>query len=159
MNPHTYLERLMDGQTIGLAMNDSIEMYFPNLHPCPRNASHRIMGKMFIKTQLAKLFEKDMIARFQMFEGARDLFFLTYDEKKHYLLVNILVETPKEVLITKANTISKRSIDWDAHKVFNDMVHNFLGIDDSQVLVARVIKIPSRDEHWNFTFKAQLENR
>jgi len=140
----------------GCAMNEVIELHFPNLHPCPRNASHRIMGKMFIKTQIARLFEKDLLTRFQTMEGARDRFFLTYDELKHFLKVEIQVETPREILFTKKKTVSKKSIDWDAHKVFNDMVHDFLGIDDSQVLEATVKKVVSRDNNWNFIYTAQL---
>lgn len=52
---------------------------------------------------------------------------------------------PKSVKLTK--TISKKSLDLDnIQKVSNDLIFNWLGIDDSQIVNLCSEKIPTNDE-------------
>lgn len=134
-----------------------INIYIKDLHPCPRNKSHTIVRGMLIKTKLARLFEESLRKELEMWREEFEKFNKLYDKDRHGVGVDVAIASPRNRLITKKGNISKTSIDWDAHKVFWDVIHKeFLKIDDSQVVDIRLKKIVSEDEYWNYFLKFRL---
>lgn len=108
---------------------------------CPRNRSHTLtLGKgkrgvipMNIKTEAARAYEdairQDLEANYiqetALFAGA-------FDPKKHCLEAIWELHSPD--VMTKDGRISQNGTDLDAHKVLQDTIMGFLGIDDAYIV-------------------------
>lgn len=109
------------------------------LKSVPRNHSHGVSrnGRPY-KTSECKKFEQELSRALALYNQSKQLFRNDYDDKKHGIKLALTIYTPK--LYTQRKTINKKSVDFDAHKVLVDVLFNWLGIDDSQIIDSRVIK-------------------
>lgn len=103
---------------------------------CPRNRSHKILtpkGKVpFMgKTEAARQYEKAIEFKLKNQKNEAKIFASLFDENKHYLIAEWELTSPD--LLTKENRISMNSTDLDAHKVLQDAVMEFVGIDDAYI--------------------------
>lgn len=129
----------------------TIKFLISNLPPQPRNSSHTLRqvvrgGKVqhFMgKTEMALMFEKDLTHRLSRL-AKENLTGLDYLE---YALV---VGTPSKEFWTAKNEVSKTSIDFDAHKVFTDVVAKELGFNDGQIVCHQYMKVPVESPYWYF---------
>jgi hypothetical protein len=117
-----------------------------------------VAGKMLIKTDLARSFEADLTERLKEFEDEFTKFRGLVCLDKHYLSVLYLVHTPSDSLFTKDGKVSARSVDWDAHKLFQDVIFKCLGLDDKMVRNGQVITPVSKDNHWNYTVTLEIKD-
>jgi hypothetical protein len=127
-----------------------------DLPPMPRNRSHRIAGKMLIKTGLARAFEEDLTKRLLDQEENMMLFRTAFKPNLHFVKAGIYIFTPKSELFTKQGAISARAVDFDAHKLFVDVIFRSLGMDDKLIRDARVMTPVSEDDKWNYVVDLQL---
>ncbi len=133
-----------------------------DLPPMPRNRSHQltVAGRrpMNIKTQLCREFEKDLTHRLLEFEKGFKTFKQIFIPSKNYVSLDVVVFTPGESLFTRENTISARSVDFDAHKVMVDTVFRSLDMDDKVVRKFSIFTPESHDGNWNYTFGLTIRN-
>jgi hypothetical protein len=135
---------------------------FDDIPPMPRNRSHMLVMRqnkpMNIKTQLCKEFEKTIEQVLK--HGIDDLreFKSLFDPMKHYLSAEYFIYTPSDVLFTVEGKISARSVDLDAHKVFQDTLMRCIGIDDKCIRDARYFSPVSHDGNWNYVVIYKLES-
>lgn len=127
-----------------------IEFTILDLPPMPRNRSHQPIGNRLIKTQLAREFEKDLMARLYEMKDNLQLFSYQYEASKHYIKAEIVIYTPRENMITKSNTISQHSTDFDAHKLFVDVLFKTLDLNDKLIRDGRIVTPISNDDKWNY---------
>lgn len=127
-----------------------------DLPPMPRNRSHRATRNMVIKTELCREFEKDLTSRLQQFEEQFMLFRLAYKPKLHFIRARYTIYTPRDILFTKQDAISSRSVDWDAHKVMQDVIFKEIGLDDKLIRHGTVVTPISQDGKWNYHFHLEL---
>lgn len=128
-----------------------------NLPPMPRNRSHRVAGKMLIKTDLARAFEADLTKRLEKFHDVFRVFKGMVHLDEHYLHGVYRIYTPAGSLFTLDGRVSNRSTDWDAHKLFQDVVFKALELDDKLIRHGEVITPVSHDNNWNYVISLQLE--
>ena len=132
-----------------------------DLPPMLRNRSHMLVNKggrpMNIKTPLCREFEKDLENRLEKYRSYMNKFKQSFDEKKHFISMEMYVYTPKEILFKKEGGISARSGDVDAHKVKIDTVFRSLGLDDKLVREYRIITPQSHDDKFNYILILKLE--
>jgi hypothetical protein len=106
------------------------------LEPCPRNRSHVaiVRGKFaqIIKTEAAKSYEEAIHQHLTKYILNQQNFIKEFDEMKHALKVDWIFGTPD--LYTRSRKLSNTSVDLDAHKVLQDSVMSFVGIDDSYII-------------------------
>lgn len=95
------------------------------------------------KTELALMFEKDLTQRLQRVIK-KDL--SGYD----YFEYGLVVGTPVKEFWTVKGEVSKTSIDFDAHKVFTDVVANVCGFNDGQIVFSPFLKVPVDSTYWFF---------
>jgi hypothetical protein len=120
--------------------------------PIDRNNSHIITtrGKhaRLIKTSKCRQFEDQMLGWLFRYEKDKNAFLGQYEANKHAINLKMIYRTPR--LYTKKGTINKRSIDCDAFKVPQDILMQWLKIDDSQILNFQVIKSFSREPSFEY---------
>ena len=138
-------------------MRDEIRITIYDLPPMPRNRSHRVTRNMLIKTDLARAFEADLTERMGRIKNDTDAFAGLVRES-HYLSAVYTIHTPRGLLLTKEGRVSARSVDWDAHKLFQDVLFKCMGLDDKLVRDGRVITPVSPDDNWHYEIKFKLEN-
>ena len=129
-----------------------------NLPPMPRNRSHRVAGKMLIKTDLARAFEQDLTKRLEVHRDIFRVFKSMVHLDQHYLSVVYRIHTPAGSLFTKDGHISLRAVDVDAHKVFQDVIFKSLGLDDKLIRDAQYITPVSEDENWNYIVEIRIRD-
>lgn len=126
----------------------------------PRNRSHMltVSGRrpMNIKTPLCREFEKDLEQRLSEYSKEFIEFIRLFDPQVHYLYMQMLVFTPRELLFTKKGHISSNSVDVDAHKVQVDTIFRCLGLDDKMVRDYNVFTPVSHDGNYNYIIKIKL---
>lgn len=127
-----------------------IEFTILDLPPMPRNRSHQPIGNRLIKTELARAFEKDLSARLNDLRDQFQLFSYQYVPSKHYIKAEIVIFTPRDNMITKSNSISQHSTDFDAHKLFVDVIFKSLDLNDKLIRDARIVTPISKDDKWNY---------
>lgn len=130
-----------------------------NLPPMPRNQENTLSRGRIIKTEKGRQFKKAVPRRFEHYLEERVEFMKDYDPKTEILAVTLIVESPVDLLITKAGTVSKSSVDWDAHKSLWDCFSDFIGVDDSQFMDVRIVKTASDNFLWNFEFRVKRVKR
>ncbi len=104
---------------------------------CPRNRSHTLTTikkgnrtiPMNIKTEAARAYEKALLKDLKKFEKEALEFKLSFDRKKHKLEAVWVFYT--QDLMTADNAISLNSNDLDCHKVLQDVVMGFVGLNDA----------------------------
>ena len=133
-----------------------------DLPPMPRNRSHMltVSGRrpMNIKTPLCREYEKDLTARLGEFKGQSAKFKESFDPKKNYISAEYYIFTPKDQLFTLEAKISAKAVDLDAHKVMQDTIFKYIGLDDKLVRDARYFSPVSHDGRWNYILILKLEN-
>lgn len=95
------------------------------------------------KTELALMFEKDLTHRLKKVKRED---FTGYD----YFEYQLIVGTPAKEFWTAKGEVSKTSIDFDAHKVFTDVVAEVMGFNDGQIVFHPFLKIPIDSPYWFF---------
>lgn len=130
---------------------DAVRFLIKNLPPQPRNNSHTLRkvfrgGKevhFMGKTEMALLFAKDLASRLKRLMK-KDFAGCDYFE---YALI---VGTPAKEFWTAKNEVSKTSIDFDAHKVFTDVIAEECGFNDGQIVCHSYLKVPVDSPYWYF---------
>lgn len=114
----------------------ALQIEIKGLPHCPRNRSHAIIKKgkfaMLAKTEAARSYEAALKHHLQQFKIAAETFRSCFDEKKHCLTVIWEFASPE--VVTKSGKISENSTDLDAHKVLQDVIFEFIGIDDAYIV-------------------------
>ncbi len=110
---------------------------------CPRNRSHTILRKgkaSFIgKTVAARMYEEDLLMELgPSTKEVQDLK-AQFDPSKHYLVAVWELHSPD--VLTKAGKVSENGTDLDAHKVLQDTIMGFIGIDDAYIMTDTRTKI------------------
>lgn len=114
-------------------MGKPLKLFFLNLPPQPRNATH-MMGKTL--TPLARAFKDDIQERMER-TGLKDYF-----KESTAIKLFLTVYTPVETFLTKENNLSKTSIDFDAHKLFIDEISKYFGFNDGLISEFEYEKTP-----------------
>lgn len=103
---------------------------------CPRNRSHAIMKKgkfsMLGKTEAARSYEAALKFHLAKFKGPASDFLSGFDKEKHHLVAIWEFHSPE--VLTKSGKVSENGVDLDAHKVLQDTIFEFIGIDDSYIM-------------------------
>lgn len=111
----------------------NLEMELHGLPHCPRNRSHTILRKgkaSFLgKTEAARAYEAAILIDLKPYIEAAARFKLAFDSTKHYLSAKWTFYSPD--VMTKDGRVSMNGTDLDAHKVLQDTVMKFLGVDDA----------------------------
>lgn len=129
-----------------------------DLPAMPRNRSHQVVRNMLIKTPLAREFEKDLRTRLHGYRKAFEGFQKGFNPLKHYVVATFNIFTPRENLFTKAGYISQHATDFDAHKLFVDVVFDCIGLNDKVIRDGRIFTPVSHDGNWNYTVTLRLED-
>lgn len=77
---------------------------------------------------------------------------------QHFIAAVYRIYTPADSLFTKDGRISARSVDWDAHKLFQDVLFKCLGLDDKLVRDGRVVTPVSDDGKWNYSIGMEIRS-
>lgn len=103
---------------------------------CPRNRSHAIIKKgkfpMLAKTEAARSYESALKFHLVKFKEAAEIFRSHFDLNKHCL--SAVWEFVSPEVLTKTGKVSENSTDLDAHKVLQDVIFEFIGIDDAYIM-------------------------
>ena len=132
-----------------MALVKSVRFLIKNLPPQPRNNSHTLRknsrtGHHFMgKTELALMFEKDLTQRLKQLKK-EDFAGLDYFE------YSLVVGTPSKEFWTVKKEVSKTSIDFDAHKVFTDVVAKECDFNDGSIVFHSFLKVPVDTVYWSF---------
>jgi hypothetical protein len=140
----------------------SLELNFYNLPPMPTNRAKALViakGRpMYIKTPLAREFEKDVLDRLKEFSASITEFVLNFDKKQHFVSAEYIFYTEYDVLFTKEGSVSNRAGDLDSHKLFQDTLFSFMGLDDKLIRDVRYLSYPSYDDKPNAKVTFKLES-
>lgn len=121
----------------------TLELEIKGLPHCPRNRSHTIVMKgrvpMMIKTQIARAYEEAIQLELFPREEEVKTFREAFNPNINYLVAEWILASPD--VFTKEGRVSRNSTDLDAHKVLQDTVMKFIGIDDAYILVDKREKI------------------
>lgn len=134
-----------------------LEIKINNLPPCPRNRSHQVVRNMLIKTDLARAFEKDLTELLENYREDFRNFVAMVRLHEHYLSVVYTIYTPRDSLFTKDGRISAKSVDLDAHKVFQDTIFKAIGLDDKLIRDVRYVSPVSFDGKWNYVINIEVQ--
>lgn len=111
-------------------------MEIHGLPHCPRNRSHAIITKgkfpMLAKTEAARSYEAALKFHLKKYENGAKEFAKSFDKEKQHIVAIWEFFSPD--LLTKSGKISENSGDLDCHKVLQDVIFDFIGIDDSYVV-------------------------
>lgn len=103
---------------------------------CPRNRSHAIFKKgkanFLGKTEAAHSYEKALLFHLEKFKTSAATFCASFNPKTQYLTALWMFRSPD--VYTKDGAVSRNSVDLDAHKVLQDTVMRFVGIDDAYIM-------------------------
>lgn len=130
-----------------------------NLPPMPRNQSHALVNQRLtggktvprmIKTPMATAFEKDL--EFRLRKVLKD--FQEYDYFEYIIMVGV----PEKEFWTAKNKVSKTSVDFDAHKMFTDVVARCHDFNDGQICEHRFLKTPVEGSQWHFAVSITAYN-
>jgi hypothetical protein len=134
-----------------MASTKEVKFVIRNIPPQPRNKSHTIRkvnrgGKdvpFLGKTEMAVMFEKDLVQRLLQLNKVD---FAGFDYFEYCLVVG----TPSREFWTEKKEVSKTSIDFDAHKVFTDVVAKECYFNDGQIVFHSYMKVPVDSPYWYF---------
>ena len=139
-----------------------LELHFYNLPPMPTNRAKALVivkGRpMYIKTPLAREFEKDLMNRLLKFSNNISEFVSNFDKKIHFISAKYSFYTEYQTLFTKDGCISNRAGDLDSHKLFQDTLFSFMGLDDKLIRDVRYCSYPSLDDKPNVKVIFKLES-
>jgi hypothetical protein len=131
-----------------------------NLPPMPRNRSHMVARNMLIKTPLAREFEKDLMNRLSnLDQTCFNNLKKEFNPKCHYLSAHYVIYTPESELFTKDGSISMRAVDCDAHKLFQDVICRYMGIDDKFIRKVTYETPVSYDDSWNYVVTYHVKEK
>lgn len=103
---------------------------------CPRNRSHTILRRgnaSFLgKTEAARMYEEAILMELGPYSAEVQEFAKKFDINKHCLEAIWELHSPD--VLTKTGKISENGTDLDAHKVLQDTVMGFIGIDDAYIV-------------------------
>lgn len=85
-----------------------------------------------IKTEAARQYEQALNFHLRKFKADAEKFRVKFDVNRDTLHAEWTIVTPD--LYTKAGKISENSVDLDAHKVLQDTICEFIGIDDAYIV-------------------------
>lgn len=113
-----------------------LELVIDGLPHCPRNRSHTIKKKgkfSFIgKTKIAEAYEDAIRQELKQFQFECLLFKQHFNPLTQAISAKWMLYSPDT--LTKAGKVSENSTDLDAHKVLQDTIFEFVGIDDAYVV-------------------------
>lgn len=105
---------------------------------CPRNRSHFLSINwkkkipMESKTEAATSYEKALLHHLAKFKNSASAFRESFNKDTQYLTALWEITSPE--VLTKAGKVSENGTDLDAHKVLQDTVMGFIGIDDAYIM-------------------------
>jgi len=112
---------------------------------------------MWIKTPLAREFEKDLTDRLLEYKDAFTKFRSSFNPTEHYISAEYYIFTPENLLLTKDKRISSRSPDSDSYKLFRDVLYKSIGLDDKLERSTFHLTPISQDEFYNYVVILKLE--
>ena len=105
---------------------------------CPRNRSHsaiynsKTKQAMVVKTEAGRSYEKALKQVIKKYAEEAKLLTAEFDPQKFGLFFQATYYTPE--FYTKDGRISQTSTDLDAHKILQDVISGFIGIDDGYII-------------------------
>lgn len=102
---------------------------------CPRNRSHAIFrkgkGSFLGKTEAAHSYEKALLFHLEKFKSQALTFKDKFNTNEQHLIANWSISSPD--CETKSGKLSETGVDLDAHKVLQDTIMGFVGINDAYI--------------------------
>lgn len=121
----------------------TIKLIIENLPPCPRNRSHfiSISGRFpfLAKTEMAKQYVKAIQFHLTKYSSEAREFKESFNPKKQHLIAIWRMWSPE--IRTQTGSYSLTGVDLDAHKVLQDTIFDFIGINDALIVSDSRIKI------------------
>lgn len=118
----------------------------------PKSVNHKLMpsrGRLIINPEYRR-YQNELLLQFGNFSDVFEEFRFFYSEKLHALNATWRVYIPEKEFFTKKRTISKTCIDaTNTVKIMEDCLVKVLGIDDSQIVLSMVEKIPTNKTTWS----------
>lgn len=103
---------------------------------CPRNRSHAILKKgkaSFLgKTEAARSYEAALKHHLGKYQYVAAGFKNSFDPQTQHLVAIWEFISPE--VLTKSGKVSENGTDLDAHKVLQDTIFEFIGIDDAYIM-------------------------
>lgn len=116
--------------------NNKLFIEIMGLPHCPRNRSHAIFKKgaaAFLgKTEAAHSYERALVDNLKKYKKECMDFASSFDSDKHHLVAIWEFHSPD--VKTKSGKFSQTGTDLDAHKVLQDTIMRFIGIDDGYIV-------------------------
>lgn len=139
-----------------------LSIMFEDLPPMPTNRAKTLVvirkRPMYIKTPLAREFEKDVLNRLEKDRTPIMEFVSSFDKKLHFIKAEYVLFTPEDILFTKNGCVSNRAGDLDAHKLFQDTLFSFMGLDDKLIRDVRYHSLVSRTDKHDIKIIFKLES-
>ncbi len=118
-----------------------IIIHIAGLPHCPRNRSHvahvirKGKGKpiaSIMRTEAARAYEAALIHHLMKYRAFADGFKKAFNSETQHLVATWEFTSPG--VYTKAGKVSENGTDLDAHKVLQDTIMGFIGIDDAYIV-------------------------
>ena len=113
-----------------------LHLIIKGLPHCPRNRSHAIFKKgkaSFLgKTEAAHSYEQALVQMLKPMSERCLAFASSFDSKTQHLVAIWEFHSPE--VKTKDGKYSQTGTDLDAHKVLQDTIFRFIGIDDGYIV-------------------------
>lgn len=103
-----------------------------------------------IKTEAARQYEQALNFHLRKFKADAEKFRGLFDVTRDALHAEWTITTPD--LYTKTGKVNENSVDLDAHKVLQDTICEFIGIDDAYIVQETKRKIYGDTHAVNVTF-------
>ena len=120
-----------------------LNMRVSGLPHCPRNRSHTIIKKgktAFLgKTEAARAYELSLRHHLKKFQVAAESFKNNFNKNTQHLHATWIFSSPE--VTTSTGKISETGTDLDSHKVLQDVVMGFVGINDAYIVVDKRSKV------------------
>lgn len=121
-----------------------VELFFKNLPPQPRNATHEKTKFGMRLSDMAVAYQDDIRTRLAK-TNKKDCF-----KECDAVSMTVTIYTPVSHFLTEKKKLSKTSIDLDAHKLFLDELAKYFGFNDGIVWDINYIKLPVDGDEWCF---------
>ena len=133
---------------------------FKKLHPFSTNKSVSFNKKgRYYKNSAKANFQKQVNAEMSRYKSEIFAFEAEFSPYEHFLVGKVYMFMPKDLLITKRGTISRKSFDVNNHKVFTDTIFRaFLELDDSQLISEEPLKLLSPDDDYHMGYKLEIHS-
>ena len=124
------------------------------------DAYKNVPGKDRIKTGEYKRFKTDLEERLPKYKGMKDKFFKLIEGQQFILETVLKIYVPTERMYTKKGDINRNKGDCGNYrKCTQDIVFDWLGIDDKYSLNEKNLQIEDDQGVWGFSFEIIARDR